>query len=140
MIQWGFCCLQMQWSLQSTSYNVLVNASAFPSLAAGFLTTKYLGYKWVYFCCFPNFHTNLDLQFVKSLPQYIYIYIYIFFFFFWLYFATCGILVTRPGLNPCPLQWECNLNHWTTKEVPTAPISDCNPRKQVKIKKTEDVA
>ena len=22
------------------------------------------------------------------------------------------------GLNPCPLQWKCSLNHWTVREVP----------------------
>ena len=33
--------------------------------------------------------------------------------------ATCGILVTRPGNQPCiPCIAGWTLNHWTTKEVP----------------------
>ena len=29
-----------------------------------------------------------------------------------------GSSLTSQGLNPCPLQWEHSLNHWTTREVP----------------------
>ena len=27
-----------------------------------------------------------------------------------------GIFLSQ-GLNPCPLQWQCILNHWTTREA-----------------------
>lgn len=62
----GFCCVQMQWFLQSTSYNVLVNTSAFL-----FLQLK----PWIQRVYFPivfqTFISNLDHQFVKSLSQFL---------------------------------------------------------------------
>lgn len=35
------------------------------------------------------------------------------------YSQACGILVSCPGLNPCPLPWKQILNHWTAREVPS---------------------
>ena len=41
------------------------------------------------------------------------------FFFFWLPHVACGILVSRPGIEPGPPVVEVwGLNHWTTREVP----------------------
>ena len=28
-------------------------------------------------------------------------------------------LVTRPGINPGPVHWDCSLRHWTTMKVPS---------------------
>ena len=40
-------------------------------------------------------------------------------FFFWLRCTAWEILVTQPGIRPCPLQWKCRVfNHWTTREFP----------------------
>ena len=39
--------------------------------------------------------------------------------------AACGILVPQPGIDPAPPALEaCNLNHWTTREVPRIAILD----------------
>ena len=44
-----------------------------------------------------------------------------FFFFFFFGCRACGILVSRPGIEPLPpavIAW--SLNHWTTTEIPRA--------------------
>ena len=47
------------------------------------------------------------------------VYIVFVFNFFWLYHATCGILVPRPGIEPGPPAVEAwSPNHWTAREVP----------------------
>ena len=49
--------------------------------------------------------------------------------------ATCGILVTRPGNQPCiPRIAGWTLNHWTTKEVPDCLPSNCLLRLEVSYK------
>ena len=46
-------------------------------------------------------------------------YILSFFFFFWLHNATCGILVSQPGIEPVPpVLGAQSLEHWTPREVP----------------------
>ena len=45
-----------------------------------------------------------------------------FFFFFWLHQAACGTFVPQPGIEPGPQQWKQSPNHWTTREVPLAPL------------------
>ena len=47
------------------------------------------------------------------------------FVFFWMHHVTCGILVPQPGMEPVPpeLAMWC-LNHWTTREAPSAKILD----------------
>ena len=36
---------------------------------------------------------------------------------FWLHHETCGILVTRPGIEPSPLAMKAqSLNYWTARE------------------------
>lgn len=40
--------------------------------------------------------------------------------FFWFQrYRAWEILVTQPGIRPCPLQWKCRVfTHWTTREFP----------------------
>ena len=43
----------------------------------------------------------------------------IFFFFFWPHCTACGILISRPGIEPAPPALEAqSLNHWTAREDP----------------------
>lgn len=51
--------------LQSASCDVLVNASPGSFFEAGFLMAKDLVSGQVFFYCFPNFYSNLDLPSVK---------------------------------------------------------------------------
>ena len=41
-------------------------------------------------------------------------------FFSFLFFSFLGC--AYQGLNPCPWQWKCSLNHWTAWEVPGFPF------------------
>ena len=65
----------------------------------------------------------------------------LFFFFFLMnciYFlavpySTCGILVSRPGIQPTPPALEVwSPNHWTTREVPTQPVLPASSRKELR--------
>ena len=61
------------------------------------------------FCFFPFF----ELISILSFP------FFSFFLIFLLCHAACGILVTRPGIEPMPLALEAqSLNHWTAKGNP----------------------
>lgn len=40
--------------------------------------------------------------------------------FFWSHHGVCGILVSRPGVEPVPLHWSTDLIHRTAREVPTS--------------------
>ena len=54
----------------------------------------------------------------SSLPSLLSIILYLFFFFFPQTAWRVGSSFPDQGLNPCPLQWKCRLNHWTAREVP----------------------
>ena len=49
--------------------------------------------------------------------------LFTFFFFFWPHHVVCRLFPDQE-YNPCPLQWNQSLNHWTTREVPRCILID----------------